>query len=110
VVLTPGDGGTVLELSHEAPVDPDFWAQYGPGAGGVGWDLALMGLGLHVDSGAPVDPAAALAFPTTPAGVDFVRRAATDWAAAAIADGDDAEAAHAAADRTIDFYTVDPGS
>lgn len=108
VVLSPSSGGTVLELSHEAPVDPDMWTQFGPGAAGVGWDLALMGLGMHVETDAAVDPESALAFPTTPAGLEFVRRAAAGWASAAIADGDGADSAHAAADRTVDFYTVEP--
>src|SRR3954454_4580488 len=55
VTLAPEADGTTLELVHEAHVDPNLWGQFGPGAVGVGWDLALMGLGLHVDSGAPVD-------------------------------------------------------
>lgn len=103
--LTSDGDGTVLELVHEAPVVPEFWDQFGPGAVGVGWDLGLMGLGLHVDSGAPVDREEGLAFPTTPAGGEFVRAAATGWAEAAIADGDDPEAARAAGERTIGFYT-----
>ena len=108
VTLTPEQHGTALELVHEAPVDPDMWARYGPGALGVGWDLALMALGLHSADGAAVDPAEGLAYPTTPQGTEFVRLAALDWAAAAIADGDDSTAARAAAERTIEFYTVDP--
>ncbi|MEU1996959.1 SRPBCC family protein [Nocardia gamkensis] len=108
VRLTPAGDGTELELAHEAPVDPEFWTQFGPGAVGVGWDLALMGLGLHLASGDPVDPAEGMAFPTTPEGVTFVRTAALDWAAAAVGDGDDPAAANAAALRTVDFYTVDP--
>jgi uncharacterized protein YndB with AHSA1/START domain len=107
VTLTPaGDGaGTVLELAHEASVDPEMWAQFGPGAVGVGWDLGLMGLGLHLDSGAAVDPEAGLAFPTTPAGRSFVEAAAAGWAEGAIADGDDPAAAREAAGRTVGFYT-----
>ena len=105
VTLTPDGDGTVLELAHEAAVDPDMWAQFGPGAVGVGWDLGLMGLGLHLESGAPVDPAAGLAFPTTPEGRRFVEAAAEGWGAAATADGDDPEAARAAAGRTVGFYT-----
>ncbi|MGQ4615218.1 SRPBCC domain-containing protein [Nocardia sp. R7R-8] len=108
VVLTPTAAGTELELLHEAPIAPEFWAQYGPGAVGVGWDLALMGLGLHLSSGDPVDPAEGLAFPTTPEGLTFVRTAALGWAAAAVGDGDDPAAANSAALRTIDFYTVTP--
>ncbi len=107
VTLRPAPGGTMLELTHEAPVDPEFWNEYGPGAVGVGWDLGLMGLGLHLDTGTSVDPAYA-AWPTTPDGVAFVRHAAADWAEAAIADGDMAETAHAAAERTVTFYTVVP--
>lgn len=112
VTLAPADGGTLLELTHEAPVDPDFWDMYGPGAVGVGWDLALMGLGLHLDSGdlggEAVDPEAALAFPMTPAGTEFVQTAAHDWADAAVAAGDGHDPAHQAADRTVTFYTVEP--
>ncbi|MET9027910.1 SRPBCC family protein [Nocardia sp. NPDC004168] len=108
VVLTPTADGTELELLHEAPVAPEFWAQYGPGAVGVGWDLALMGLGLHLSSGDPVDPAEGLAFSTTPEGLTFVRTAALGWAEAAVSDGDDPDAANSAARRTIDFYTVVP--
>ncbi|WP_330181969.1 SRPBCC family protein [Nocardia sp. NBC_01503] len=108
LTLTPEGAGTVLELVHEAQVDPGFAAQFGPGAVGVGWDLSLMALGLHTESGAAVDPAVALPWPTTPAGIDFVRAAADGWSEAAIADGDDPVAARAARDNTIEFYTVEP--
>jgi uncharacterized protein YndB with AHSA1/START domain len=108
VTLSPADGGTTLELAHEAPVDPDFWAQYGPGAVGVGWDLALMGLGLHIESGEAVDPEYADSWAVTPAGTEFVRQAASGWADAAAADGDDPADAKGAAERTVAFYTVMP--
>lgn len=108
VTLTPAADGTTLELAHEAPVDPEFWTQYGPGAVGVGWDLGLLGLGLHIDSGAPVDPAEGLAYTTTPEGVGYVTRSAEGWADAAVADGDDPDAARTAAANTVTFYTVDP--
>lgn len=108
LVLTPQAGGTQLELVHEAPVDPDFWNEYGPGATGVGWDLALMGLGLHVESGEPVDPELGATFTLTPDGLAFTRVAASAWADAAIADGDDATAAREAGERTLAFYTTVP--
>lgn len=110
VTLTPADDGTTLEVAHEAPVDPAFWAQYGPGATGVGWELGLVGLGLHLDTGAPVDPEAALAWPTSPEGIAFVRAVATGWASAAVADGDDGAAARDAAENTVTFYTVEPSA
>lgn len=108
VALSPAADGTALELAHEAPVDPDFWAQYGPGAVGVGWDLGLMGLGLHLDTGGAVDPAYADNWTVTPASIAFVRQAAAGWADSAVADGDDAVAAREAAERTVTFYTVPP--
>lgn len=106
--LTPVAGGTGFELAHEAPVDPGFWAQYGPGATGIGWDLGLLGLGLHIDSGEPVDPTYADDWAVTRDGIAFVRRAAGGWADAAVADGDDASAAQEAAENTVSFYTVPP--
>lgn len=108
VTLTPADGGTTLELLHEAPVDPDFWEQFGPGAVGVGWDLALMGLGLHIESGEPVDHETGEQFPLTPTGLEFTRACATGWADAAVGDGDEPGAAHEAAARTVAFYTTVP--
>lgn len=105
VTLQPNGDGTTLELLHEAPIMPEFWEQYGPGAVGVGWDLSLMALGVHLETGEPIDPQEGLAFPTIPSGMEFVRAAADDWARAAETDGDDAGAARAAADRTFAFYT-----
>jgi uncharacterized protein YndB with AHSA1/START domain len=114
VTLTPAGEGTTLELAHEAHVDPDMWGQFGPGAVGVGWDLALIGLSVHLETGAPVDRDEGAALATTPEGVEFVQRAATDWADAAVTDGDERGAAQEAAERTVAFYTTvpedDPGS
>ena len=108
ITLTPGPDGTTLELAHEAPLDPEFWAQFGPGAAGVGWDLGLLGLGLHLESDEPVDPARAQAWTLSPPGVEFVRHAATGWAGAAADDGDAPAAARNAAERTVAFYTTLP--
>jgi uncharacterized protein YndB with AHSA1/START domain len=99
------DGGTTLQLEHESPVDPDFWAQYGPGAVGVGWDLALVGLGLYLATGEPNDPARSAAWMGSPEGVEFVTRSSRGWADASIATGTDAGEARAAEERTTAFYT-----
>ncbi|NKY85021.1 SRPBCC family protein [Nocardia veterana] len=108
VTLTPTAEGTELELKHEAPIDPQMWTQFGPGAVGVGWDLALLGLGMHVDSGEPVDPEVAATLHTTPEGREFIRTAAGGWGDAAIADGDDPATARTAAEQTFAFYTTEP--
>jgi hypothetical protein len=58
VRLAPTDGGdTVLELVHTAVVPPEMWDQFGPGAVGVGWDLALLGLFAHLAGIEIGDPA-----------------------------------------------------
>jgi uncharacterized protein YndB with AHSA1/START domain len=49
VVLDPDDDGTTLTLTHTAVVPPDMWDSFGPGAVGVGWDLALLGLTAHLE-------------------------------------------------------------
>jgi uncharacterized protein YndB with AHSA1/START domain len=101
---------TTLELAHEQPVDPDRWAQYGPSAVGVGWDLSLRGLGLHIDSGAQRDPKEAAVFPASPDGTAFIRAAASAWADAAVADGDEPGTAQQSAARTVTFYTTPPAT
>jgi hypothetical protein len=78
----------------------------GVGAVGVGWDLAIMGLARHLETGAAYDPQAALeAWPTSPEGKAFVSGSSEGWAQASIAAGTDAAAAQAAAGRTTAFYT-----
>src|ERR1700747_1695440 len=46
------DGGTRFELEHIAHVDDERWAEFGPGAVGVGWDTGLLGLSLYLATGA----------------------------------------------------------
>ncbi|HEV6955496.1 MAG TPA: SRPBCC family protein [Promicromonospora sp.] len=110
VSLTPADDGTTLELVHEALVDPDFWTQYGPGAVGVGWDLALLGLGLHLATRSDNDAREFEQWTLSPDGVTFVRAASTGWADAAVASGQDPDEARAAGERTVAFYTTVPES
>ena len=53
-----GDARTLFELEHITPVDDGgHWDRFGPAATGVGWDLALIGLTLHLASGARWNPA-----------------------------------------------------
>ncbi|WP_108252808.1 SRPBCC domain-containing protein [Planctomonas deserti] len=108
VTLTPADEGTTLELVHEAFVDPDLWGQFGPSAVGIGWDLGLLGLGMHLASGESVDPDLAANFLTWPEGIAFARASASGWADAAAADGDDPLQAREAAERTVAAYTAVP--
>jgi uncharacterized protein YndB with AHSA1/START domain len=93
VRLSPGDGAkTIFELEHTAAVDPAMWDHYGPGAVGVGWDLALLGLFLYLSTGQdrPEDPGA---WATSPEAREFRQAGASE-----------AEAAAATAETTA-FYT-----
>ena len=103
VDLREADGGTTLVLRHIAHPD-DHWDTYGPGAVGIGWDLALHGLSLHLGSGEPVDPAAHEAWSTSEEGKDFIRASSEGWVAADVADGADPGDAQARGDRTTAFY------
>jgi uncharacterized protein YndB with AHSA1/START domain len=98
---------TLLTLEHIAHIDvkPEFWDQYGPGAVGVGWDLALNGLTLHLKTKSAVDPKAYEAWTMGPQGKAFVAACSEGWGKASIAYGTPEATAKAAAARTTAFYT-----
>jgi uncharacterized protein YndB with AHSA1/START domain len=104
VRLREVDDGTELVLEHMAHVD-ERWTEFGPGAVGVGWDMALLGLSTHLSGAAAVDPAEAQRWFASDEGIVFVMDSSDDWRRAAIADGDDRDAAEAAAARTAAAYT-----
>ncbi|MEV4536093.1 SRPBCC domain-containing protein [Asanoa sp. NPDC049518] len=97
------DGGTELLLRHVAVVDPALWEQYGPGATGVGWDLAFLGLGLHLAGGGLDD---AEGWEESPEAQAFMVASAESWGAAQLADGAPPEAVTAAVANTIAFYAA----
>jgi uncharacterized protein YndB with AHSA1/START domain len=102
---------TRFELEHislVADLDPSFWDQYGPGAVGVGWDLALIGLALHIATGATLNAQEFQGWTVGEEGKRFVRLSSDDWARASIAAGTDESAARGAAARTTAFYTGEP--
>jgi uncharacterized protein YndB with AHSA1/START domain len=109
VTLVPDGQRTTLELAHEAPLDRVLWDGYGPGAVGVGWDLGLMGLELHLERGGQVDRSMAVKFPASSEGREFIRLAAAGWADAAVKDGEEAGQAREAAARTVAFFTPPEG-
>ncbi|WP_246083365.1 SRPBCC domain-containing protein [Nonomuraea diastatica] len=56
VRLVPGPtGDTDFELIHAAVVGEPLFPAYGPGAGGVGWDLALLALARLLAGGETAD-------------------------------------------------------
>lgn len=98
-----GDGRSRFTLAHSAEVEQAFWDMYGPGAVGVGWDLGVLGLALHLTTGEdrPADEADWVA--TEPARL-FITGSGRRWADAAIGAGMAAEAARTAEQNTNAFY------
>ncbi|MFC5172783.1 SRPBCC family protein [Streptomyces mutomycini] len=105
VRLTPeGTGRTVFELEHVSVVPEEFRSQYGPGAVGIGWDLALLGLGWHL-SGGGISPEDAVEWQASPEAKAFVARSGEEWGHAFAASGADPETVTATTVATIAFYT-----
>ena len=101
-----GGGGARLTLTHTALLS-DHWAEFGPGAVGVGWEMGLLGMELHLTrpNGPKMDGAT---FHTTPDGKALLTGSSEAWGRAAVAAGTDPEVARASARRTTAFYTGDP--
>jgi len=104
--LTPERNGTRFTLEHIAHVDDARWAEFGPGAVGVGWDSMLLGLTMHLESDTSITPVEAMEWLVSPEGVRFVTESSAAWCAAAVAAGEDPAAAEAAAKRTTAAYTA----
>jgi hypothetical protein len=92
-----------LTLEHTAIIE-DHWNQFGPGAVGIGWDLAVAGLERYLATGASVDHETAEAWMVSPEGKAFMTDSGESWRAAHVASGVDAASAKQKSDRTIAFY------
>lgn len=108
VFLEEKDGATELRLEHVAHVPDEFWNQYGPGAVGVGWEGALLGLALHAESGESISPEASQEWQASDDGKRFFTLSSERWGDASIAAGTNPADARAAAARTTGFYTGAP--
>jgi uncharacterized protein YndB with AHSA1/START domain len=103
VTVAPDRGKARMTLAHTAIIE-DHWNQFGPGAVGIGWDLAVMGLGRHLSTGASADHAAAEAWLGSPNGKQFMAQSGEFWRAAHVMSGEDPTSAKERSDRTIAFY------
>ena len=102
-LMDDGAGRAKLTLTHTAHLS-QHWDDYGPGAAGVGWELTLLGLAVHLSQSSDAMPDEA-AFITSPEGREFIAGSSEGWSMASIAAGTPPEAARAAARRTTAFYT-----
>jgi uncharacterized protein YndB with AHSA1/START domain len=103
-LVAEGPDRTRLELEQTLPVD-DHWREFGPGAVGIGWELGLVGLRLHLDTGDTVDAAAVGAWMGSEEGRRFMTESSDRWYEADVAAGANGAEARAAADRTTAAYT-----
>ena len=104
---TAQQAGTVrLELKHTGHLSP-HWDTYGPGATGVGWDMAFIGLARYLAH--PTKPKLdATAFVTSAEGEALIKDSGAGWEQAAIDAGTKPDVAHDAARHTTAFYTGKP--
>lgn len=103
VRLSTSDGGTLLELIHSGVTQAHNWTEFGPGAVGVGWDMTLHGLGLHLGGGTrPADPTTWM---VSPEGRAFMTDSSEQWGEAFLAAGADPADVAAKVARTTKAYT-----
>ncbi|QJR20543.1 SRPBCC family protein [Pelagibacterium halotolerans] len=95
--------GARLVLSHIAEHPNEFVDKYGSGAGGIGWDLGLLGLAHHLDN--PSEKFNEEELAASPQGRSLIADVGAAWGEADIAAGDDPEKARAAAARSIAFFS-----
>lgn len=104
-----GEDAARLTLEHTATesLPNEFWQTYGPGATGVGWDLALLGLALHLATGAAKPPEGSEWEQSEDARA-FIAGSSRRWADAAVAAGTPEQEARTAERNTTAFYTGRP--
>jgi len=83
-----GDESTIFEMNHTAVVPDEMWDMFGPGAVGVGWDMGLLGLSMHLSSGSePATPAEKEAWQVSGEGREFAQLSSAAWGDASRAAG-----------------------
>lgn len=106
VYLEPVGEGTRLEIHHIAPHPNPHWDKFGAGAGGVGWELGLLGLAEHLKRPADDVRAEGLdGWETSAEAKELVRGASAAWGRASIEGGDEPGQAMRAAEATRRFYS-----
>ena len=108
IIIQRSDDSALLILEHELPTDPKsqaHWDQYGPGATGVGWELAMLGLEMYLASEEASTIEAGEAWSVSVTGKATLREWAEAWGKAHAEIGTDAQIAKETAERTAAFYT-----
>jgi uncharacterized protein YndB with AHSA1/START domain len=108
VRLSRSEAGTLFELEHTATVPAEMWDQFGPGAVGVGWDGALLGLSLHLGSGTAVSIEDKEAWMVSEEARRFYTGSSEAWGKAYLASGASPDAVAAGVAATTAFYAPPP--
>ncbi|GAA4365111.1 SRPBCC domain-containing protein [Paeniglutamicibacter cryotolerans] len=103
VRLDAREDATTLRLEHVCDIDGEVYPEYGPGAIGIGWDLALLGLAQHLFQGASVPPETT-GWIKDPAALEFMEGSSRAWADASIAAGSEEHHARMAQERCTTAY------
>jgi uncharacterized protein YndB with AHSA1/START domain len=106
-ILNEGPGQSRLELDHLAVADNDTWREFGPGAVGIGWDLGLVGLAIHLSTGEALKPGFGQIWTASDDGRRFMTLAGEAWYGANVASGADPASARGSADRAAAAYLAD---
>jgi uncharacterized protein YndB with AHSA1/START domain len=96
---------TELVLDHTAVVPAEMWDQFGPGAVGVGWDLTLLGLAMHLRGEAIADHDT---WEASPEARRYIVASSVAWGEALRAAGAPDEAVAGAVRNTTAFYAPEP--
>lgn len=108
ITVENAEDGALLTLEHELPTDEKseaHWDQYGPGASGVGWEMAILGLDVYLSSDGRMSLEAGAAWAEGMQGKASLRAWAEAWGEAHVRAGAPARTARDMAGRTAGFYT-----
>ncbi len=102
------EDGALLTLEHELPTDEEseaHWEKFGPGATGVGWEMAILGLDGHVQTNGQKVIEAGQVWVEGEESKNRLRSWAEAWGKAHAEDGTPMKIAMETAARTANFYT-----
>lgn len=96
-------GHTRLSMTHSGDIPTEWWEQYGPGAGGIGWDLAFLGLSHYLATNSTT-PAESTEWAGTEDAKRFMAGSSQRWADLSIQAGTPEGVARAAEKQTTAMY------
>lgn len=106
LTFEPVGGGTRLTLENIVRFEAESWTYYGPAVVGIGWDIAMRHLDVHLSGGPGMTADETSGWTRQDEGRAFCQLSADAWMLASRADGMEAETALAAGGMSLGFYTL----